>query len=131
MNMDPRQLNGCEVLPPMDDRKPARNNTPPGKRERRKTGGRFAVLNAFADFSLAELDRAEIAVWLLLWRDTKPDGIARTSQADLARRAGVTDRTAKRAVARLRRLGLLIVVHRGGLRRGVSTYRVQPLAKPP
>ena len=31
-----------------------------------KTGECFAVLNAFVDFVLGELSRAEIAVWLVL-----------------------------------------------------------------
>jgi hypothetical protein len=86
--------------------------------------GRFAVINRFADFALAGLSRAEVCVWLLLWRDTKPDGLARTSQADLARRAGTNVRTMKRAVQRLTGLGLIRIVHRGGLRKGPSTYRV-------
>ena len=90
--------------------------------------GRFREINTFADFSLASLDRAEIAVWLLLWRDTK-DGTARTSQADIARRAGITDRSVRRAVATLERKGLLIVAYRGGLNRGLSVYRVRPLGK--
>jgi hypothetical protein len=96
----------------------------------RRTGERFAVLNAFVDFTLRELTRAEIAVWFVLYRDTKAaDGLARTSQADLARRAGVNLGTAKRAVARLCRRGLLTVVFRGSLRRGPSAYRVRPLTK--
>lgn len=95
------------------------------------TRNRFAVLNAFADFTLRTLDRTSIAVWLLLWRDTKADGLAKTSQADLARRAGISDRTARRAIDRLQRTGLLSVVHRGGLRRGVSTYRIHPLTREP
>ena len=93
----------------------------------RRKGDRFAVLNTFADFTLSALTRAEIAVWLLLWRDTKRDGTAKTSQADLARRAGVSVGTAKRAVAGLRCRGLLTVVFRGTLRRGPSAYRVHPL----
>jgi hypothetical protein len=52
--------------------------------------GRFATVNAFADLTPAGLNRAEIAVWLLLWRHTKADWLARTSQANLARRAGAT-----------------------------------------
>ena len=99
------------------------------KPNRRRTGDRFRVLNSFADFTLRELSRAEIAVWLLLWRDTKPDGLACTSQADLARRAGVALKTAKRAVKQLARRGLLTVVYRGGLRRGKSKYRVYPTPK--
>ena len=93
-------------------------------------GQRFKVLNAFADFTIAGLDRAEIVVWLLLWRDTKPDGLARTSQADLARRGGISDRTVRRAITHLRRAGLLRVAHQGGFRRGASVYRVLPLQAP-
>lgn len=86
--------------------------------------GRFATLNGFVDFTAGTLTRAELLVWLTLFRDTKPaDGLARTSQADLARRARVNIRTAKRAVLSLCRRGLLTVVFRGSLRRGPSIYR--------
>ena len=105
------------------DRKTAKPSKAKGKSK-----GRFHEINAFADFSLASLDRAEIAVWLLLWRDAK-DGTARTSQSDLARRAGVNDRSVRRAIVSLERKGLLTVVYRGGLHRGLSVYRVRPLNK--
>ena len=65
------------------------------------------MLNAFVDFTLQELSRTEAGLARALFRDTKPDGTARTSQADLARRAGVNVRTVKRAVAGLERRGLL------------------------
>lgn len=95
-----------------------------GVRGKAETKGRFVVINRFADFALAGLSRAEICVWLLLWRDTKPDGLARTSQGDLARRAGKNVRTVKRAVRRLVDAGLIVIVRQGGLRKGPSTYRV-------
>ncbi len=88
-------------------------------------GDRFRVINRFVDFALVALTRAEIAVWLILWRDTR-DGTARTAYDDLARRAGCDRRNVGRAVHRLEQLGLLKVVHRGGLRRGPSRYRVLP-----
>ena len=47
------------------------------------------------------LTRAEAAVWFILYRDTKPDGTARTGQTDLARRAGCNVRSVGRALARL------------------------------
>ena len=134
---EPRILPGCTVLPPM---KPATNgrHVPTGDQDgkakskaKRKSGDRFAVLNAFVDFTAASLPRAELLVWFTLFRDTKPDGLARTSQIDLARRAGLSARTVVRAIASLVRRGLLKIVHRGGLRRGVSSYRVLPLTKPP
>ena len=132
MTTDLPMLYGCDVLPSMET-KDERNDSPKSAKgvRSRKAANRFAALNAFADYSLAGLTRAEMAVWLLLYRDTKPDGLARTSQADLARRAGITERTARRAVESLRRAGLLTIAHRGGLRRGTSAYRVQPVTGGP
>jgi DNA-binding transcriptional ArsR family regulator len=93
-----------------------------------KTSERFRVLNAFVDFALAGLSRADITVWLVLYRDTR-DGTARTSYDDLACRAGLNRRTVGRALRQLERRGLVRVVHRGGLRLGVSRYRVRGLSK--
>ncbi|MHB1426378.1 MAG: helix-turn-helix domain-containing protein [Gemmataceae bacterium] len=97
--------------------RPGKASEPKGKAGKRSAGERFRVLNNFVDFTLAELSRAEIAVWLVLYRDTR-DGTARTSYDDLARRAGCDRRNVGRAVHRLEQLGLLQVVHRGGLRKG-------------
>jgi len=93
-----------------------------------KAGERFAVLNSFVDFALANLSRAEVAVWLVLFRDTR-DGTARTSYDDIARRAGLNRRNVSRALRRLEGAGLLRVVHRGGLRRGASRYLVRGPAR--
>jgi hypothetical protein len=129
----PRIIAVGEEPPPLDG--PASSNRsqrgkPKGKAAgaKARAGERFAVLNAFVDFALADLSRAEVAVWLVLFRDTR-DGTARTSYDDLARRAGCNRRNVGRAVRRLERLGLLKVVHRGGLRRGVSRYRACSLPK--
>ena len=100
-----------------------------GKTARRKTGDRFAVLNAFLDFTAAGLSRAAALTWLVLWRDTKPDGTAKTSIADVARRIGANPSTVKRAVAALVKADLLTVIYRGSLRRGPSAYRVRPLPR--
>jgi hypothetical protein len=129
--MTPRPLAVGEELPPLlTDAEMKRNASKPskGSKAKGKAKGRFCDINTFADFSLACLDRAEIAVWLLLWRDSR-DGTARTSQTDLARRAGVNDRSVRRAIVSLERKGLLTVVYRGGLHRGLSVYRVRPLGK--
>ena len=89
--------------------------------------GRFAILNAFVDYSLASLDHPSRAVWLVLYRDTRPDGLARTAQGDIARRIGMSVPTVKRAVHKLETLGLLTVAYRGGLGGRLSVYRVHPL----
>ncbi|VTT98143.1 Similar to transcriptional regulator OS=Rhodopirellula baltica (strain SH1) GN=RB12209 PE=4 SV=1 [Gemmataceae bacterium] len=106
-------------------------NTAPAARSKRRAGRgeRFAVLNAFTDCSLASLTGSEVKVWLILFRDTKAaTGIARTGQADLARRAGLTPRMVRYALTSLEAMGLVQVVRRGRLNAGPSTYRVHPLA---
>lgn len=91
---------------------------------KRGAASRFRTLNAFVDFTARELSRAELLVWLTLFRDCR-DGTARTGQADLARRCGVNRRTVYRAILSLQRRGLVQVVRRGRLGAGPSTYRLR------
>jgi hypothetical protein len=131
-NGKPPVLEGCAVLPPMDDPRPACGTKPDraGRpKGRRRALGRFQCINAFIDATMAELTPAERSVWLILWRDTKPNGVAATSQASLAQRAGVTDRAVRDALKGLAGHGLLTVVRRGNLRRGPSVYRVHPISR--
>ena len=134
-NGRPPVLPGCSVLPPMEPRpvRPASiANGKAGSKSKRTaaTSNRFGELNAFVDCSMADLSRAELGTWLVLWRDTK-QGTVRTSMADVARRIGASKRAVVDAVSGLEKRGLLIVVYRGGMRRGMNVYRVHPLAKPP
>lgn len=94
-------------------------------RRSRRHSGRFATLNGFVDGIMGTLPRAAALVWVCLWRDTKPDGLARTAVTDLARRIGSDRRSVLRALRLLDDRGLLEVVRRGGLGRGVSAYRVK------
>jgi DNA-binding MarR family transcriptional regulator len=96
------------------------------KTSRRESRLRFEMLNAFVDRGMADLSRAELAVWLILFRDTHRNGVARASLDDLARRRGMNRQTASRAVGRLARRKTLQVLRRGGLNRGPSSYRVFP-----
>ena len=83
------------------------------------------MLNGFVDGGMGTLPRAAALTWVCLWRDTKPDGLARTAVTDLARRIGGERRSVLRALRLLVDRGLLEVVRRGGLGRGVSAYRVK------
>ena len=94
------------------------HDTPPGKSER------FQVLNDFVDVQMRELSHAAVRAWLVLYRDTKPNGLAKTGLTDLARRAGFSLSTAKRAVRELVDRGLAKPVHRGRKGSGPSVYRV-------
>ena len=94
-------------------------------RRSRRHSGRFGVLNGFVDGVMGTLPRAAALTWVCLWRDTKPDGLARTAVTDLARRIGGDRRSVLRALRLLDDRGLLEVARRGGLGRGVSAYRVK------
>ncbi len=93
--------------------------------KRRRTRGRFAEINAFVDRTLSSLGRNDIAVWLVLWRDTKR-GTASTGYTDIARRAGCSVRTVGRVIGRLRRRGLIRRLRQGGSTRGTAVYEVNP-----
>lgn len=121
-NGHPQPLPVGAEPPPLTPAPSRAKEKPKGK----PTGERFKTLNAFIDFTLADLSRAELAVWLILYRDTR-DGTARTGYDDLARRAGMNRRSVGRALRRLVERGLVQVVYRGGFRRGLSRYRVRAL----
>jgi hypothetical protein len=92
---------------------------------RRRSLERFQVLNGFVDFGLAQLSRSEMAAWLILYRDTKPSGLARTSLSDLARRGGMSRRQATRALRTLIGRGAMHVVRKGVTGRG-TLYSLYP-----
>lgn len=133
MNEAPIIPPGMVGLPPMDADRPRRakaESKPKGKQHRR-AADRFGVLNAFLDMTAGALTRAELLTWLILYRDTKPDGTTRTAQADIARRAGIADRNVRRALNRLAAFGLVRIVWQGGFRKGASVYAVEPLPTHP
>lgn len=96
------------------------------KRKKKQASGRFANLNAFVDAGMALLTGSESKVWLILFRDTKTNGIARTGQADIARRAGIKPRMVRNVLVGLKEKGFLGIVRRGRLNSGPSAYRVHP-----
>jgi CRP-like cAMP-binding protein len=93
-------------------------------RKARKAKTRFSALNTFVDATLAELTGAETKVWLILFRDVH-NGVARTGQADIARRAGLTVRGVQKAIQKLEAKGLIEIAYRGRLNQGPSCYRLR------
>jgi DNA-binding MarR family transcriptional regulator len=98
------------------------------RKRKRSTVDRFRVLNAFVDYTAGGLRKSELLVWLTLYRDTR-DGVATSSQRDIANRCGINRKTVERSVASLIGRGLLIVVKSGGFRRGSASYRVLPMSR--
>lgn len=103
-------------------------NGRPTREVSRHSKDRFAVINAFVDVSMQTVKPIDAAVWLVLWRDTKPNGVAKMSQKQIADAVGVDERTVRRAIDHLRGAGLVDVAKRGGIGRGASTYRVRGVA---
>lgn len=147
----PRVLQPGEVLPPLDSLSdspapaaakpreplalPARRSAgrvPPrsgcsGTAQQRPAShskSRFEVINDFVDDTMKTLEFRASLAWFTLWRNTKPNGLAKIAISDLARRMGCSKYTAKRAIRDLKREGLLTVVAPGSINRGVSTYRL-------
>lgn len=122
------------ALPPhetMDGRAtPAVPRAPAGKPagtirgRRRDHADRFKTLNTFVDATLRDLSPREALAWLVLYRDTKPDGLARTGFTDLATRTGCSVATAKRVVKSLRRRGLVQRVRKGAPGSGPNVYKI-------
>lgn len=127
------RLTGAGVLPPMEDAQ----TTPPSPQHRshrrsrntpKRTSGRWQTLNAFVDNTMAELTPRQTKVWLVLFRDCSRDGVARTSQTWIAKRTGLCRPTVSTVISELAALGLVRIVHAGGLNRGFSKYEIRGLA---
>ena len=147
----PRVLRPGEVLPPLDSpsdstmaaaaepqeaaARPARRSAgrvPPrstrsGAAQQQPTSnskGRFQAINDFVDNTMQTLEFRASLAWFTLWRNTKPNGLAKIAISDLARRIGCSQATAKRAIKDLKLAGLLKLVALGSKGRGVNTYKL-------
>jgi predicted transcriptional regulator len=111
------------------DRRPGRfeHRTKSTKNSTKNAGSRFKDLSAFVRLSAAGLTKAELAVWIAVFNFSQ-GGTAIVTQVKLAKFAGTTERTIKRAVASLVKRGLLEVIERGRPGRS-SVYRYHAVRK--
>jgi len=91
---------------------------------RNRQAGRFRVLNDFVDVKMKNISSKAASAWLVLYRDTKPNGLARTGLADLAKRMGCSVATAKRAIRELKKNNLMSVEVYGRPGRGPNVYKI-------
>jgi len=121
------------TLPPFGETRNGPPGTPTtktgtnGQRTKAKSDkvGRFQVLNQFVDESAKEFNTTAVAVWLVLWRETKPDGLAKVSFNQIGERLGISRRSVMRSVSLLVEAKLVKVVSRGTATGHMpSTYRV-------
>jgi hypothetical protein len=90
-------------------------------------------MNDFVDTTMRNLDPRAVQAWFVLYRDTKPNGLAQTGLTDLATRMGCSMSTAKRMIRSLKGHGLVTTVRKGAPGCGPNAYRVTGLtpAEPP
>lgn len=128
------QLRNGGMLPasaPVETVEPPRNGCREGKLVVRKPDsvGRFKTMNEFVDHAARSVDTTSQAVWMVLFRETKPNGAATISFGQVAERIGVSRRTAMRAIQHLEDARLVTVEKRGRLNEGPSTYRIHGTPK--
>jgi DNA-binding MarR family transcriptional regulator len=75
---------------------------------------------------MAGLTPRQTKVWLVLFRDSR-EGVARTAQNYIAKRTGLRRPTVSAVIGELAALGLIRIVHAGGLNQGISEYEVRAL----
>ncbi len=75
-----------------------------------------ALYREFVDSGLRSLTPAEVAVYAIVLRETRSDGMARVSRDDLARRSGRDARSVSRALSSLIGRGALIRLKPGAAR---------------
>ncbi len=95
----------------------------------KKSAGRWAMLNTFADVTARTLPLLAGAVWYQLFRMANSDGRVQLSQAELARRIGKSERATFTALRKLEEAGVLTVVHRGSMNAGPTIYRIRARRK--
>lgn len=124
------------TIPPMELPATSGNGAVGGGRTTRKPRtrnaaaiGRFQTMNEFIDLSARTVAPTAQAVWFVLFRETKPNGLASISFNQIADLIGLKRRAAMRAVQELEDAKLLTVVKRGRLNAGPSTYRIHGTPK--
>jgi hypothetical protein len=108
-------------------RQPAANGKAP---KRKEATGRFQVLNTFVDESARLVSTTAQAVWMVLYRETKPNGLAQVSHNQIAEMIGLKRRATINATQELIAKGLIKVIHRGSATTHEATiYRIQATIK--
>lgn len=130
------RLSGVSVMPPMKppqttpvtSEQTVTTDTTERSHTRRQSkpkgsAARFKLLNEFVDQTMQQLTPRQFTVWLCLFRDSR-NGTATAAQSYIATRCGLQRPTVSTTIGELEALGLVVTIHRGGINRGLSRYRV-------
>ena len=100
------------------------NGTARAASKQRAQIDRWATLNAFVDGAMSQCTAAEVRVWLVLYREVKPGGLARIGMGQISRVAGIERRSVVRALEVLKRRKFVEVVTRGTINGMPNAYRL-------
>lgn len=106
---------------------PTRTN-PQLNRRRAPRSPRWTMLNAFIDHRQRQLTSSSVRVWLVLFRESKPDGLARVTIAQIAVSAGICTRSVDNGLRELRDKRFVVLVSRGNRNKGPNIYRLRPIS---
>ena len=94
-----------------------------GNRRLEATKRKVTGWNLFVDRAAGGLTPLQSMVWVILYRHAE-EGVVTLANSVLARILRVSDKTVRRAIAKLRQEKLLLVVRQGGMHVGATTYRL-------
>ena len=99
------------------------------KTTKRQSRLRFEMLNFFIDEGIgkAGLTACEALIWMVLYRDVRPNGFATTSVDEIARRAGIGRRTVASGFGTTQAVEDAPHRQAGRAESGASSYAVFPV----
>ena len=113
------------ITPPRPEPPSRVRRKEPTKGRQEAAAGRFQVLNAFVDQWRRMVSPSALAVWLVLYRETKPDGLAQISHNQIADLIGLKRRATINATQELVEKGLVDIVKRGSAKTHEATkYKI-------
>lgn len=94
----------------------------------KKDANRWQEFNHVVDVVMRDLPPAQLAVWVVLFRDER-GGVSKSAQTYIATRCGLSRESVSRAIAGLVRRGLVTILRKGGINKGFSWYRLTHYTK--
>ena len=100
--------------------------SPPKPRKRAKSP-RWDLLNTFVDFGQRLLTCSAVRVWLVLYRETGRDGLAKLTVGQISEKAGIGTTAVKNGLGELKAKKFVVLVSRGSRNKGPSVRRLLPI----
>lgn len=114
--------------------KPAQRRSREGAGRKPKQNGhkpanspRWQLLNSFVDFGQRQIPSRAVRVWLAMFRKANRNGVVQIGVEEMAKKAGVEDRTIFNALRDLEDAKFIHQTSRGNRNKGVSRFQLLPI----